>query len=140
MMKNRYTEKDIEYIISCVKAHGVAKGCKIAAEVLGRTYASVLNVYYRISNPDYNKRQIKSSNRKSAQRMKTIALKLKSEIVGQIYMNPANLSECFESVAERTGYSKMVVQNCWYLVLKKEVNVFRLGEHAEWNVKNKIRK
>ena len=136
MMKNRYTEKDIEYIISCVKAHGVRKGCKIAAEVLGRSVDSVIRKYYKTSNSDYKARQKKGMIDSLAK----IATAIKSELIGEIYMNPDNLQKCFENVKERTGYSKGVVQNCWYLVLKKEVNVFRLGEHAEWNVKNKIRR
>lgn len=133
---NRYSKKDIEYIISCVKTHGVRRGCKIAAEVLGRSVDSIIRIYYKTNNSDYKVRQKQAMIASLAK----IATVIKSELIGEIYMNPNNLQKCFENVSESTGYSKMVVQNCWYLVLKKEVNVFRLGEHAEWNVKNKIRR
>ena len=135
-MNKRYTEKDIKYIFSCVKTHGVRKGCKIAAEVLGKSVDSVIRKYYKTSNSDYKDRQKKAM----LASLTKISTAIKSELIDEIYMNPGNLQQCFENVTERTGYSKNVVQNCWYKILKKEVNVFRLGEHADWNVKNKIRR
>lgn len=136
----KYTEKDVQYILSCVKKHGVSRGCKIASEVLGRTFTAVKHKYRKEINPQYKRNQMLIGMSHNADALRKISVLIGRDLITEIYGNPTNLQQCFENISQRTQYSKSVVEHVWYRVLKKETKVFQINENCRWNVKNKPRR
>lgn len=136
----KYSEKDVQYILSCVRKHGVSRGCVIAAEILGRSFIGIINKYYKETNPVYKQNVIMGINKGLQKRLIKISNVIKRDLITEIYSNPVNLQQCFESVAEKTNYSTRTVEQVWYQVLKKETKVFQINENSQWNVKNKPRR
>jgi hypothetical protein len=130
----RYTEKDDQYIVSCIKKYGVKKGIEVASQVLGRSESSIRMRYYNdILYPGKRMDALKKLVNK-------IPETIISVLIGNVYQNPMNLRECFEKTAEETGYTREKIQALWYVKVKHERKVFMFDNpNAEWNVKNKMR-
>lgn len=103
-----WSSQEVEILKECMTKHGIAKGAKIAAELLKVDLDKCISKMHMLRMKENI--DIPSSKRNSKTRQKETIETLKKHVMN----NPNNLQQAFRLTAEETGLAFSTIESGWY--------------------------